>query len=123
MSEQEVNKIEARVAELYNAKKAEEQAKKARVEAEEAVAAALGGPENGSRTFTTGTLKVTIKRGFNYKVSDMEAFKMAYPALVKTTIKDELDAKAYELAIASGPTDATEFVSVTPKKVSVELKM
>lgn len=115
--------IETLVAELYNAKKAEEQAKRARIEAEEAVAAALGGPENGSRTFMTGTLKVTVKRGYNYKVSDMEAFKKAYPALVKTTVKDELDAKQYELAVASGPTDATEFVTVTPKKVSVELKM
>lgn len=115
--------IETLVAELYNAKKAEEQAKRARIEAEEAVAAALGGPENGSRTFTTGTLKVTVKRGYNYKVSDMEAFKKAYPALVKTTVKDELDARQYELAVASGPTDATEFVTVTPKKVSVELKM
>ena len=115
--------IEALVAELYNAKKAEEQAKRARIEAEEAVAAALGGPENGSRTFTTGTLKVTVKRGYNYRVNDFDAFEAAYPHLVKTTVKKELNAKEYELAIASGPTDATEFVTATPKKVSVELKM
>ena len=115
--------IEALVAALYNAKKAEEQAKVARIEAEEAVASALGGPDNGSKTFITGTLKVVVKRGYNYKVSDMEALKNAYPALVKTTVKEELDAKAYELAIASGPTDACEFVTTVPKKVSVELKM
>ena len=115
--------IETLVADLYNAKKAEEQAKTARIAAEEAVAAALGGPENGAKTFTTGTLKVVVKRGYNYKVSDMDAFEQAYPHLVKTTVKKELNAKEYELAIASGPTDATEFVTATPKKVSVELKM
>ena len=116
--------IETLVAELYNAKKAEEQAKRARVEAEEAVAAALGGPENGSRTFTTDTLKVTVKRGYNYKVSDMEAFKKAYPALVKTTVKDELDVKEYEaLRLNCDASDVAEFITATPKKVSVELKM
>jgi hypothetical protein len=115
--------IETLVSDLYNAKKAEEQAKAARIAAEEAVASALGGPENGSRTFTTGTLKITVKRGYNYKVSDMEVFEARFPALVKTTVKKELNAKEYELAIASGPTDAAEFVTATPKKVSVELKM
>ena len=118
-----MNDIETLISDLYNAKKAEEQAKAARIATEEAVAAALGGPENGSKTFTTGTLKVTIKRGYNYKVSDMDAFEQAYPHLVKTTVKKELNAKEYELAIASGPTDATKFVTATPKKVSVELKM
>jgi hypothetical protein len=53
----------------------------------------------------------------------MDAFEAAYPHLVKTTVKKELNAKEYELAIATGPTDATEFVTATPKKVSVELKM
>lgn len=115
--------IEALVSDLYDAKKTEEQAKAARIAAEEAVAAALGGPENGSKTFTTGTLKVTVKRGYNYKVSDMNVFEAKYPSLVITTVKKELNAKEYELAIASGPTDATEFVTATPKKVSVELKM
>jgi hypothetical protein len=115
--------IESLVADLYNAKKAEELAKAARIAAEEAVAAALGGPENGSRTFTTGTLKVTVKRGYNYKVSDIAALEKAYSNLVKTTIKKELDAHEYEIAIATGPTDAAEFVTATPKKVSVELKM
>jgi hypothetical protein len=118
-----MNDIETLISDLYNAKKAEEQAKAACIAAEEAVAAALGGPENGSKTFTTGTLKVTIKRGYNYKVSDMDAFEQAYPHLVKTTVKKELNAKEYELAIASGPTDATEFVTAVPKKVSIELKM
>lgn len=118
-----MNNIETLVSDLYNAKKAEEQAKAARIAAEEAVAAALGGPENGAKTFVTPTLKVTVKRGYNYKISDMEAFEAKYPSLVKTTVKKELNAKEYELAIASGPTDATEFVTATPKKVSVELKM
>ena len=116
--------IEALVATLYNAKKAEEQAKAARIEAEEAVAAALGGPEDGSRTFTTATLKVVVKRGYNYKVSDMEAFKAKFPSLVKTTIKNELDVKEYEaLRLNCDVSDAAEFITVTPKKVSVELKM
>ena len=118
-----MNNIETLISDLYNAKKAEEQAKAARIAAEEAVAAALGGPDNGSRTFTTGTLKVVVKRGFNYKVSDIAAFEAAYPHLVKTTVKKELNAKEYELALANGSTGATEFVTATPKKVSVELKM
>lgn len=122
MSEQE--KIEKLVAELYNAKKAEEQAKAARIAAEEAVAAALGGPENGAKTFLTSTLKVTVKRGWNYKVSDMETFKAKFPSLVKTTVKEELDSKQYEaMRLEYDVSDIAEFITATPKKVAVELKM
>ena len=117
--------IESLVADLYNAKKAEEQAKAARIAAEEAVAAALGGPDNGSHTFTTGTLKVTVKRGYNYKVSDMDEFETKYPSLVKTTVKKELDAKEYETMRVNcdDVSDIAAYITATPKKVSVELKM
>lgn len=117
--------IESLVADLYNAKKAEEQAKAARIAAEEAVAAALGGPDNGSHTFTTGTLKVTVKRGYNYKVSDMDEFEAKYPSLVKTTVKKELDAKEYEAMRVNcdDVSDIAAYITATPKKVSVELKM
>lgn len=117
--------IESLVADLYNAKKAEEQAKAARIAAEEAVAAALGGPDNGSHTFTTGTLKVTVKRGYNYKVSDMDEFETKYPSLVKTTVKKELDAKEYEAMRVNcdDVSDIAAYITATPKKVSVELKM
>jgi hypothetical protein len=120
-----MNDIETLVSDLYNAKKAEEQAKAARIAAEEAVAAALGGPDNGSRTFTTDTLKVTVKRGYNYKVSDMDAFEAKFPSLVKTTVKKELNAKEYEAlrARCEDIEDITQFITATPKKVSVELKM
>ena len=113
--------IESLVADLYNAKKAEEQAKAARI----AVAAALGGPDNGSHTFTTGTLKVTVKRGYNYKVSDMDEFETKYPSLVKTTVKKELDAKEYEAMRVNcdDVSDIAAYITATPKKVSVELKM
>lgn len=117
--------IESLVADLYNAKKAEEQAKAARIAAEEAVAAALGGPDNGSHTFTTGTLKVTVKRGYNYKVSDMDEFETKFPSLVKTTVKKELDAKEYEAMRVNcdDVSDIAAYITATPKKVSVELKM
>ena len=117
--------IESLVADLYNAKKAEEQAKAARIAAEEAVAAALGGPDNGSHTFTTGTLKVTVKRGYNYKVSDMDEFETKYPSLVKTTVKKELDAKEYEAMRVNcdDVSDIAAYITATPKKVSVELEM
>lgn len=117
--------IESLVADLYNAKKAEEQAKAARIAAEEAVAAALGGPDNGSHTFTTGTLKVTVKRGYNYKVSDMDEFETKFPSLVKTTVKKELNAKEYEAMRVNcdDVSDIAAYITATPKKVSVELKM
>lgn len=117
--------IESLVADLYNAKKAEEQAKAARIAAEEAVAAALGGPDNGSRIFTTGTLKVTVKRGYNYKVSDMDEFETKFPSLVKTTVKKELDAREYEAMRVNcdDVSDIAAYITATPKKVSVELKM
>ena len=116
--------IESLVADLYNAKKAEEQAKAARIAAEEAVAAALGGPDNGSHTFTTGTLKVTVKRGYNYKVSDMDEFETKFPSLVKTTVKKELDAKEYETMRVNfdDVSDIAADITATPKKVPVEHK-
>ena len=111
---------------LANAKKLEDEAKKARIEAELKLAAAIGGKDNGSTSVNCGGIKVTIKRGYNYKVEDMDAFAERFPALVKTETETELHATAYEKLRDTDEqafADAAFYVTATPKKASVELKL
>ena len=116
--------LEALAIDLFNAKKAEEQAKTARIAAEEKLAAAIGGKDSGSTSVKCGGVKVKVERGWNYKVENIEAFAERFPALVKTRF--ELHDSAYkklrktdEQAFA----DAAFYVTATPKKVSIELKL
>ncbi len=125
------NEIDSRltelVKELYTAKQAEEQAKAARVAIEERIAALVPTDENGSKTVDSGIMKVTVKRANTYKIDDAEQFAAHFPTLVKQIpAKWEIDVKAYEAARAADTPewhDASAHVTVTPKKVSVTLKV
>ena len=115
------------VKELYVAKQNEEVAKKARIAVEEHIAALVPTAENGSRTVDSGVMKVTVKRANSYKIDDEAEFARAFPALVKEIpAKWEIDVKAYEAERAKDSPlyrEAAEHVAVTPKKVSVTLKV
>lgn len=110
--------------EYARAKAAENVAKEARVKAEAALAEALGGKEDGSSTYQCGAIKVTVKRGWNYKVDDIEKFANMFPELVKKKV--ELNGTAYEKARHEEEAlfdAACPYVTATPKKVSVEIKL
>ena len=115
------------VKELYTAKQAEEQAKNARIAIEERIAALVPTDENGSKTVDSGVMKVTVKRANSYKIDDAELFAQHFPTLVKQVpAKWEIDATAYEAERAKDSPlwhDASAHVAVTPKKVSVTLKV
>lgn len=115
------------VKELYTAKQNEEVAKKARIAVEERIAALIETAENGSRTMDTGVMKVTVKRANSYKIDDEAAFAQHFPTLVKQIpAKWEIDVKAYEAEREKDSPlyrEAAEHVAVTPKKVSVTLKV
>ena len=115
------------VKELYTAKQNEEVAKKARVAIEERIAALVPTAENGSRTVDSGVMKVTVKRANSYKIDDEAEFARAFPTLVKQIpAKWEIDVKAYEAEREKDSPlyhDASDHVAVTPKKVSVTLKV
>ena len=115
------------VKELYTAKQNEEVAKKARIAVEERIAALVETPENGSRTVDTGVMKVTVKRENSYKIDDDSVFAMAFPGLVKEVPASwKIDVKAYEAERAKDSEtyrEACQHVTVTPKKVSVSLKV
>jgi hypothetical protein len=116
---------------LFRAKKDEETAKQSRIKIEEALASKIEGPEIGSTTIDTGEgIKVTVKRGFNYK-ADVAAIR-------DLEMSDELvpiefipscfafDESKYEALRSSNPQQFAKvapFVTVTPKKVSVSLKI
>ena len=115
------------VKELYTAKQNEEVAKKARIAVEERIAALIETAENGSRTVDTGVMKVTVKRANSYKIDDERLFADAFPTLVKLVPeKYEIDVKAYEAEREKDSPlyrEACQHVAVTPKKVSVSLKV
>lgn len=115
------------VKELYTAKQNEEVAKKARIAVEERIAALVETAENGSRTVDTGVMKVTVKRANSYKIDNERLFAQNFPMLVKEIpAKWEIDVKAYEAEREKDSQtyrDACDHVTVTPKKVSVSLKV
>jgi hypothetical protein len=116
---------------LFQAKRVEEQAKKARIEVEEAVAAKVEGPETGSRTVEAGDgLKVTVTRGINYK-ADVDALRGLSLSdelipLELIPLHFEFDEKRYEALRVDHPKEfalAAKHVTAKPKKVSVSLKL
>ena len=116
--------LESLAIDLANAKAAEEAAKKVRLECEAKLAEALGGNEDGSQSYTCGRLKVTLKRGWNYK-ADVEWFaENGHGYLLR--MKAEFIGAAYENLRDSDPglfRELAGHVVATPKKASVELKL
>ena len=127
MAREERNDLEELAIALANAKKTEDEAKAARIAAEEALASAIGGRDIGSTSVKCGQLNVTVKRGFNYKIDQPLKFAEQYPDFVKRTEKIEIYAKAYESLRETDPNglfaEIAAHITATPKKVSVELKL
>ena len=122
-------------AHLFDAKRREDQAKKDRIAAEEAIAAIVETDPNGSKTVDAGNgVKVTVKRalGYNVDVAAMRAFDEVPAEVLPLKLTPpipagyEFDAKAYEELKGAHP-DAfaklTQFVEIKPRKVSVTLKL
>lgn len=120
------------VCALATAKAAEGLVTASRIKAEEQLAEALGGPERGSKTtkLEDGT-KVTVTRGFNYKADTkamIDGFRVSDAsgsAPLKSEIKVKLDEARYEDMRKNDPIlfgIASNYVTTTPKKVSVVLK-
>jgi len=117
---------------LFHAKQAEANAKKVRIEAEEAIGnlVAISG-DSGSRTVDAGDgLKLTVKRSMNYK-ADVDAIRELGMAegvcpvmLVPATYA--FDKKAYENIRENHPDLASQLagcITATPAKIAVTLKM
>jgi hypothetical protein len=118
--------IETLAQELYDAKKTELAAKEARLKIEDEIASRVETGDNGSKTVEAGALKLTVKRALSYK-ADLENLRLIAGAPIKLVPeKSELDEKAYEKLRTADPAlfaTVAEFVTVTPRKVSVELKL
>ena len=124
MSAEVRDELESLAIELANAKHAEDEAKSARIKAEEALAERIETVGSSSHTVKCGRISVTVRRGYNYAVDDMSEFKAEFPDLVKTKV--ELDKAAYEKFVGSGTSAADramQLVTVKPAKVSVTLKL
>jgi hypothetical protein len=113
---------------LYDAKKREDAAKLERIDIEEQIAAMVETPDNGSKTVDAGNgLKVVVKRSLNYK-ADMEGLVSLDGLVIRIPVKTKqvFDEKAYEEIRASLPKDyakISEFVTISPAKTSVTLKL
>ena len=118
---------------LHEAKRREDAAKKERIALEEQIAALIETGDKGSKTVEAGDgLKVVVKRDLTYK-ADIDNLC----AVAKSLNADEapikvvpeslaFDHKVYESMRESNPVLFAEFakhVTVTPKKVSVTLKL
>lgn len=118
--------IEKLAIDLANAKDVENNAKTARIAAEEALAAAIGGKENGSTTVHVGRFGITVKRGFNYKIDAPKAFADQYPDFVRSSVKIDINERAYETQREADTElyrEMAQHVTVTPKKTSVTLSL
>jgi hypothetical protein len=129
-----IESIEDLAIVLATAKRQEDEAKARRIEAEEAIAALVETPANGSRTVAAGPgLKITVKRALGYK-ADVDAIRaLGLPEeLAPIRLTDPVpagyafDEKAYEDLVADHPTVAAKLadcVVATPRKVSVSIKI
>lgn len=122
---------------FLKAKETEEAAKKLRISYEEEIVALIETKEQGSKTVTLGDsgIKITVKRGLIYKANlkdirgvftdEMISIKELSVPIV-TKIEEKLDEKGYEWYRANHPEifrELSEFVTVTPKKTSVTVKV
>lgn len=119
---------------LFTAKRAEDEAKKLRIEAEMAIATLVETGDNGSKTVDAGEgLKVVVKRKMNYK-ADIDAImalnipKLLSPIVVTPPVPEgnAFDEKAYEELRENHPETfkaISKYVTATPSKVSVTLKL
>ena len=128
MNEQEMEmELETAATNLHNAKVASNKAKDKVIECEEVFISLVNCPEKGSKTVKAGDhFKVTVKRGFNYKVDKDDIDKIA--AIDKDMIKSkgrELNVKEYESLRNEDPEEfklVAKYVTVTPSKTSVTTK-
>ena len=109
---------------LANARKTEQDAREARIAAEEAIIAQVQLGESERKTLKTDNgLKLTVQTGLNYKL-DSGYLEMMDCVPVKRTEKVEIDVKAYEGLRESDPrafAAASQYVTTKPKKTSVTL--
>jgi len=133
MDEDEPDTLNELVRKLYGAKRCESDAKADRIALELAIVKLVPiDDESGSRTVDAGDgLKVTVKCGLNYR-ADVDGIRgmTSVPEArmpVKSIPSDyKFDEKAYEALRKSNPDMANriaEFVTVTPAKPSVTLKV
>jgi hypothetical protein len=119
---------------LFDAKRAEDAAKKQRIAAEEAIAVLVETGDNGSKTVDAGEgLKVVVKRALRYK-ADLDAIRaLSIPdILMPVDMTPPVPAgyafneKKYE-ELREQHMDTfnaiAKFVTATPAKVSVTLKL
>ena len=108
-------------------------AKKKRTAIEEQIALLIPGPDTGQKTVTLKDgLKITVKRGLNYKADLPEVAAVlvqnaddSLPVPVKTKTVRELDTQGYEWYRINHPRIfalIAKHVVVTRKKVAVSLK-
>jgi len=125
--------LEFLVKALQKAKTVESSAKAERMVLEERVASLVETKEAGQKTITLASgVKVTVKRGFNYK-TDIDGMRDAFasigfPAPIKTETKHTLDVEGYEWyrglsSVSEVFKEISSYVTVTPKKVAVLLKV
>lgn len=124
--------LEYLVRHLVAAKRNEEELRAKRISIEEKIAALIPGPERGQITVSiSDNVKVTVERGFNYK-ADCQGiaalFSSDFPEEhqpVKQKSTYELDVPGYEYYKDQKPDVfkvLSQFVTVTPKKISVQVK-
>ena len=130
-AEEEAARLYVLSVNLRTAKDRENGMKARRIAIEEQIAALIPGPETGQKTVVVKDgSKLVITRGLSYK-ADLEKIESDlkdsdWPAPIATKTTRSLDVKGYEwYKKECQPVfqQIAQHVSVTPKKVSVALKL
>jgi len=120
---------------LLETKTKEQEAKQARIEAEEKIAALVETAEEGQKTFSVGDLKLTVKRSLLYS-ADFDGIRSAlnkqglvdgnrYHIPINSKTTHTLDVAGYRWYRDNAPAAwraMAEHVSVKPAKTSVTVK-
>ncbi len=128
----ETSSLRHLAVQLYRAKRAEEDCKKARIEIENQILSLVDMPEVGSRTFPAGELKLSCKKELSYTVDERGLFAAGLPDEAVRSLFEEVPAtlkfvpSQYEDLKKYDPdmfAEVSKYVTVKPKKPSVTIKL
>lgn len=111
------DRLNSLAAQLVHLRKAESDAREARIRCEELIIETQDLGESERRTIKTSNgLKLTLQSGLSYSIDP------DFPGPIKRKVTQELDVKAYERIRETNPelfADLQKFVTVRPRKTSV----
>jgi hypothetical protein len=135
MTEEQLAELTKLTEDFMEAKTRENESRQKRIDIEDKIAAIIKTPEEGQKTVSLGSIKLTVKRGLSYKADLEEIIAMFDAGIsdghlplacpIKSSTRRELDIQGYKWYQKNYPDvfrSMSKHIEVKPKKVAVSIK-